>query len=94
VPIEDDFTAVSRYVEVADGKLATEIGQLPLASGLEVDEPELLVRDVSFHDHQLIFHAQKGQPPGAPRQYEVRQVVRRRVRIHRLHRKRRTDIRA
>ena len=44
-------------VEVADGKLATEIGQLPLASGLEIDEPELLVRDVAFQDDQRVFAA-------------------------------------
>ena len=42
------FTTVPGDVEVADGKLATEIGELPLASGLEIDEPELLVRDVSL----------------------------------------------
>jgi len=43
-PIEDDFTTVRRYVEVADGKLTTEIGQLSLAAGLEIDDPELLSR--------------------------------------------------
>jgi hypothetical protein len=40
--IEDDFATVGRDVEVADGKLATEIGQLALAAGFEIDEPELL----------------------------------------------------
>jgi hypothetical protein len=57
--------AVRRDVEVADRKLATEIGQLPLASGLEIDEPELLVRDVSLQDDQRIVPADEGQSPGA-----------------------------
>ena len=47
-PIENDFATVHRYVEVADEQLASEIGELPLATGLEIDTPELLMRDVSF----------------------------------------------
>src|SRR6185295_5949150 len=64
-PIEDDLATVPGYVEIADGELAAEIGELPLATGLEIDGPELLVGDVSFHDDERIVPVQKEQTSGA-----------------------------
>src|SRR6185503_17909617 len=53
--VEDDVTTVRGDVEVADDGLTAKIGQLTLAAGREVDEPELLVRDVSLqHDQHVV----------------------------------------
>ena len=49
----------ARDVEVADRKRATEIRQLALLAGLEIEDPELLVRDVSFQDDQRILPPRK-----------------------------------
>src|SRR5207245_8984793 len=62
-PIEDDFTTVRGYVEVTDGKLATKVRQLPLASGPEIHNPALLMRNVSPHAYHRIIPTYKSQTP-------------------------------
>ena len=44
---EDNFTTVRGDVEVANIKVGREIGQLPLGARLEVDEPEVLMLNLS-----------------------------------------------
>ena len=65
VPIEDDFTTIRRYVEIADDKTTIESGELPLATGLEIEGPEFLMRDVPLHDDKCVV-AYKGQASCAP----------------------------
>ena len=92
-PVEDDFTTVRGYVEVADRKPRPKSVSCRSLTGLEIDGPELLVRDVALHDDQRVL-AQKGQTPGAPGEDQVRQRARRTVGAHRLHREGRADVRA
>jgi len=47
--IEDDFATVQRHIEIADRKIATAIGQLPLVTGLEIDEPDR-IDGVGIHE--------------------------------------------
>src|ERR1700722_9878609 len=50
--LEYDFTAVGGYVEVANIEVGSQVGQLPLGAGLEIDEPEIFVLNFSTKEHQ------------------------------------------
>ena len=54
---EDDFAAVRGDVEVANVEVGSEVGQLPLGAVLQVDEPEILVLNLSSQEHEC-------RPPG------------------------------
>ena len=44
---EDNVTAIRGDVEVANVEVLSEVGQLPLGAGLEINEPEILVLNFS-----------------------------------------------
>jgi hypothetical protein len=44
---EGNFTAVRRDVEVANVEVGRKVGQLPLGTRLQVDEPEILMLNLS-----------------------------------------------
>jgi hypothetical protein len=45
--IEDDLPAVGSEVEVTNREVQTEVGQLAFGPVFEIDEPEVLVLDLS-----------------------------------------------
>jgi hypothetical protein len=49
---EDDFTSVWGNVESANIKIGREVGQLPLNSRFQVDEPEILVLNFASQKHE------------------------------------------
>ena len=86
-PIEDDFATVGGDVEVADGKLATEIGQLALAPVLRSTSQNSFCEMSPFRMTSASSSAEKSQPPGAPGQNQGRKIRGRTVCAHRSHRK-------
>jgi hypothetical protein len=65
---EDNFTAVSRNVKVANVEAGREVGQLPLGACLQVDEPEILMLNLSSQEHQCPSSRQEGQVSSPPSQ--------------------------
>ena len=60
----------------------------------EIDEPEVLVLDLSAHHHQRASSVKEAQASGSARQREIRNRVGGAVGGHRLHRERGSDVRA
>ena len=63
---KDNFAAVWRDVEVANVEVGSEVGQLPLGARLKVDEPEILMLDLSSQEHECPSSRQKGQVSSPP----------------------------
>jgi hypothetical protein len=58
---EDNFTAVWGDVEVANVEVTSEVSQLSLGARLQVDEPEILMLNLSSQEHECQSSSQKGQ---------------------------------
>ena len=54
--------------KVANIKIGREIGQLPLNSRFQVDEPEILVLNLSPQQHERPSSFQEGEVSSSPRQ--------------------------
>jgi hypothetical protein len=58
---EDNITAVWGDVEVANVKIRREVGQLGLGAGVEVDEPEILMLNLTSEEHEVASSRQEDQ---------------------------------
>ena len=85
---EDNFAAVWRDVEVANVEVGSEVGQLPLGARLQVDEPEILMLNLSSQEHECSSSRQEGQVSSPPSQGQGRQGMRCGVGRDGFHRKR------
>ena len=66
--VEDDFGAVGRDVEVADDKRCWQLGKQALGTGLQVDDPEIPVVEVSAQNDQRLAIRRERHPPCTARQ--------------------------
>lgn len=57
--------AVGGDVEVVDVEAGGEIGQLVLDTGIEIDEPEIFVLNLSSEDDERMSSRQENEMPGA-----------------------------
>ena len=86
-PFEDDFTTVRGDVEVANVKVGREVGQLPLGARLEVDEPEILMLNVSSQEHERLSSREEGEMSSSSSEDQGRQRARRGLGGDGFHRK-------
>src|ERR1700726_2385806 len=63
---ENNFAAVWGDVEVSNVEVGSEVGQLPLGARLQVDEPEILMLDLSSQEHECPSSRKKGQVSSPP----------------------------
>ena len=63
---EDNFTAVWRDVEVANVEVGTDIGQPPLGARIQVDDPKILMLNLSSQEHETPSSRQQGQVSSPP----------------------------
>src|SRR5882724_10782111 len=91
---EDDFTAIRGNIESVDIEVGGKIRQLPLGTGLQVDEPEILVPDFASQNYQCPSSVQEGQVSSSPSQGHVRKRMRRSLGGDCFHGKRSADVRS
>src|ERR1700675_3021668 len=48
---ENNFTSIRRNVEVLNVEIGSELGQLPLGARLQLDEPQILMSNLSSQQH-------------------------------------------
>src|SRR5882762_3306458 len=89
---EDDFTAIWRDVEVANVEVGSEMSQLLLGAGLHVDQPKILMLNLSSQKHECPSPAQEGQVPSSASQGKGWQRTRYGLGRDGFHRKRGTDV--
>ena len=89
---QDNLAAVWRDVEVANVKVGRDVGQLPLGARLQIDEPEILMLNVSSQEHECTSSGQERQVSSPSSQGQCRQGMRCGFCRDRLHRKRRADV--
>ena len=92
--VEHDFRAVRRDVEVLDDEVARQLAEHALGAALQVDQPQVLVAEVTAQQHQRLAVLQEGDAPCAARQHHTRHRVGTTVGRGRPQRKGRTDVRA
>src|SRR6266851_5554980 len=63
---EDNFTSVWRDVEVANVEVGSEVGQLVLCTRLQVDQPKILVLNLSSQEHQRSSSRKNGEVSSSP----------------------------
>ena len=59
---KNNFTAVWGDIEVANVEVGRKVGQLPLSARLQVDEPEILMLNLS---------SQEDEPPSSRQEFQV-----------------------
>ena len=89
---QDNFAAVWGDVEVANIEIRSEIGQLPLGGGPEVDEPEILVVNLSAKQHEPSVSRQESEVPGSACEGQSRHRMRCGLGGHGFHLKRRANV--
>src|SRR6185437_11472633 len=92
--VEDDFGAVGRDVEVADDKRRWQLGKRALGTGLQVDDPEIPVVEVSAQNDQRLTIRRERHPPCTARQDQGGQGIGSAVPAGAPQRKGRTDVSA
>ena len=70
---DDNFPAIRGDIEVANVEAGSEPGQLALGTGLQVDEPNVLVLNLSSQKHERLSSGQEDQVSSPPRQGKGRQ---------------------
>src|ERR1700733_3532505 len=75
-PLQNNFMAVWRNVEVVDFEVGSQVGQLPLSACLPVDNPEIFVLYFSPQNHEGPSSGKEGQMPGPAGKFHGRQSVR------------------
>jgi hypothetical protein len=93
-PFEDNPAAIWGDVEVANVKVRSEFGQLPLGARLEVDEPEILVLNLSSQEQECSSSRQEGQVSSAASESQHGQWMHCRLGDNSLHRKCGADVRS
>ena len=58
---EDNFVSVWRNVEVANAEVRREVGQLPLGTRLQIDQPQIFMTDLSSGEHERPSSSQDDQ---------------------------------
>src|SRR6266498_1997365 len=66
--------AIWRDVEVAHVEVGREVRELTLRAGFQVEQPEILVRDLSSQDNQRPSVRQESDMSGAAAQRQFRQA--------------------
>jgi hypothetical protein len=62
---EDDFTSVGGDVEVANVEVGREVRELTLGACFQVDEPEILMLNISAEDHEGTASRKEGEVSSA-----------------------------
>src|SRR5277367_3340924 len=93
-PIKHDLISAARHVEVANRRLRSQVGELALRAGLQVDEREVLVAHVAAKYNHAASVTPKHNSARAAREDECRQGIWPPIRGDGAHRKRRADVRA
>jgi hypothetical protein len=65
---EDDLLAVWGDIKVADIEIGREVSELALGAGVEVQEPEILVFDLTVQEHKSAASREEGDVAGAARE--------------------------
>jgi hypothetical protein len=81
---EDNFAAVRREIEVAHVEVGRKARQLPLGPRVKIDEPQILVLNLSPKEDEGPASRQEGEVPSAARQGQCRQEVRGSFGCHRF----------
>ena|SRR5580658_9188511 len=89
---ENNLTAVWGDVEIANVEVGSQVGQLPLGARLEVDEPKILMLNLSSQDHEGTSSREKGQVSSPTSQGQGRQGMRRALGRDGFHRKSGADV--
>src|SRR6266853_1862743 len=89
---EDNFTSVWRDVEVANVEVCSEVGQLALLPRLQVDQPEILVLNLSAQEHQRSSSRKDGEVSSPAREGKCRQRTHYGVGRNGFQRKGRADV--
>src|SRR6058998_121238 len=84
--------AIRRDVKVANVEVRSEVGQLPLGAGLQVDEPEILMLNLSSQEDESPSSRQEGQVSSPSSQGQSRQGMRCGLGRYGFHRKRGADV--
>ena len=63
---EDNFTAVWGDVEAVNVEVWSEVGQLPFGARLQINEPEILMLNLSSQEYECTPSRQKGYVSCAP----------------------------
>lgn len=92
--LEDDFPAVWRNVEIPNVEVGGQVSQLALCSGVEIDEPQVLVFYLSAHRDKCASAVKEPQTSGSARQREIRNCMGPGGGGHRLHLECGSDVRA
>src|SRR5436190_3657280 len=71
-PVEDDFAAIRRDIEIAGEKVRCEVRKLALPPTVEVDQPEVLPIHFAAQHHDRVHPGYENQPPRAATQNDVR----------------------
>jgi hypothetical protein len=90
--VKGNFTAIWGDVEVTNVEVGSELGQPPLGARLQVDQPEILMLNLSSQEHKRSSSKQEGQASSPPSQRQGRQGMRCGVSRESFHRKRRADV--
>src|SRR5271167_546706 len=93
-PIEYDFRAGGRDVEVANDEVRRKLGKYALRARPKIEEREVLVADFTAENHEGLRIAKKPHPPRAARQHHAWQRIRSSIRGGGSQRKGCPDIRA
>lgn len=75
-PFEDDVTSIRGYIEVLNIEIGTEVGQLALDAGLKIDEPKILMLNLTAEKYERWSIGQEDEMSGAARQGQGRQRMR------------------
>src|SRR6266851_1290987 len=89
---EDNFASVWRDVEVANVEVGSEVGQLVLCTRLQVDEPKILVLNLSSQEHQQSASRKNGEVSSSPSEGKSRQRTHYGLGCYGFQRKGRADV--
>src|SRR5258708_14495614 len=90
--VEYNFTCVWRDVEVANVEVCSEVGQLALLPRLQVDQPEILVLNLSAQEHQRSSSRKDGEVSSPASEGKSRQRTHYGVGCNGFQRKGRADV--
>src|ERR1700719_198003 len=72
---EDNFTAVWGDVEAVNVEVGSEVGELPFGARLQINEPEILMLNLSSQEYECGSSRQEGYVSCAPSECQGRQAV-------------------
>ncbi len=84
---ENNITTVGRDIKVANIELMTESRQLSLRTRLHIDEPQILMSNLSSQEHNFPSSSEESHVSSSPRERQGMQQIWCAFRCSRLHRK-------